>query len=223
MDDLTLLLNQVDGDRNVTAEQLLPLVYEKLRQVAAEKMARESGSQTLQATALVHEAWLRVGGESQGWQNRWHFFSAAAEAMRRILIERARSRQAARHGGGLRRVEFEEVEIAAPVEEEELFEVHESLDRLAALHPEKAELVKLRYFAGLTLPEAAEVLGISTTTADRHWAMARVWLFREINRQRQKAQGLTDDSPGQRPISANLTIDIKELLTNFSPYDGRPC
>ena len=184
MDDLTQLLNHASDGGRISADQLLPLVYQKLRQVAAEKMANEAAGHTLQATALVHEAWLRVGGEAQGWQNRWHFFSAAAEAMRRILIDRARRKQAARHGGGLERVDVDEVEIAAPVEESELFEVHESLDRLAALHPQKAELVKLRYFAGLTLPEAAEVLGISTPTAERHWAIARVWLFREISRRR---------------------------------------
>ena len=187
MDDLTQLLNHASDGGRISADQLLPLVYQKLRQVAAEKMANEAAGHTLQATALVHEAWLRVGGEAQGWQNRWHFFSAAAEAMRRILIDRARSKRAERHGGGLKRVDIDgvdELEIAAPAEESELFEVHESLDRLAALHPQKAELVKLRYFAGLTLPEAAEVLGISTPTAERHWAIARVWLFREISRRR---------------------------------------
>ncbi len=184
MDDLTQLLNHASDGGRISADQLLPLVYQKLRQVAAEKMANEAAGHTLQATALVHEAWLRVGGEAQGWQNRWHFFSAAAEAMRRILIDRARSKRAERHGGGLERVDVDEVEIAAPVEDSELFELHESLDRFATLYPQKAELVKLRYFASLTLPEAAEVLGISTPTAERHWAIARVWLFREISRRR---------------------------------------
>ena len=187
MDDLTQLLNRSSDGGRITADQLLPLVYQKLRQVAAEKMTHEAAGHTLQATALVHEAWQRVGGEAQGWQNRWHFFSAAAEAMRRILIDRARSKRAERPGGGLKRVDVDGVdglEIAAPAEDCELFEVHESLDRFAALHPQKAELVKLRYFAGLTLPEAAEVLGLSTATAERHWALARVWLFREISRQR---------------------------------------
>jgi RNA polymerase sigma factor (TIGR02999 family) len=184
MDDLTQLLNDASDGGRVSADQLLPLVYQKLRQVAAEKMSRESEGYTLQATVLVHEAWLRVGGESQGWQNRWHFFSAAAEAMRRILIDRARSRSAKRHGGGLERVDVDAVEIAAPAEVSELFEVHESLDALAAAHPRKAELVKLRYFAGLTLPEAAEVIGISTPTAERDWAVAKVWLHREISRRR---------------------------------------
>lgn len=186
MDDLTQLLNQVSSDGRIAADQLLPLVYQKLRQVAAEKMAHEAAGHTLQATALVHEAWLRVGGDAQGWQSRWHFFSAAAEAMRRILIDRARSKRAQRHGGGLQRVDVDDVEIAVPVEESELLDVHESLDRFAAHHPQKAELVKLRYFAGLTLPEAAEVLGISTPTAERHWAFARVWLFREISRRKGK-------------------------------------
>lgn len=186
VDDLTRLLNQVSGDGKIAADQILPLVYQKLRQVAADRMRAESPGNTLQATALVHEAWLRVGGESQGWQSRWHFFSAAAEAMRRILIDRARSKRAKRHGGGLERVAVEGVEIAAPMEESELLDVHEALDAFAAVHPTKAELVKLRYFAGLTLPQAAEVIGISTPTAERHWAFARVWLFREINRKRQK-------------------------------------
>ena len=187
MDDLTQLLNHASDGGRISADQLLPLVYQKLRQVAAEKMANEAAGHTLQATALVHEAWLRVGGEAQGWQNRWHFFSAAAEAMRRILIDRARSKRAERHGGGLKHVDIDGVdglEIAAPAEESELFEVHESLDLFATLYPQKAELVKLRYFAGLTLPEAAELLGISTPTAERHWAIARVWLFREISRRR---------------------------------------
>jgi len=178
----------VSGDGKIGADQLLPLVYQKLRQVASDKMKAEAAGQTLQATALVHEAWLRVGGEAQGWQSRWHFFSAAAEAMRRILIDRARSKRAKRHGGGLERVDVDGVEIAAPVEESELLDVHEALDAFAAHHPAKAELVKLRYFAGLTMSEAAEVLGISTPTAERHWAFARVWLFREISRKRESKQ-----------------------------------
>ena len=192
MDDLTQLLNRASDGGRITADQLLPLVYQKLRQVAAEKMTREASGHTLQATALVHEAWLRVGGEAQGWQNRWHFFSAAAEAMRRILIDRARSKRAERHGGKLKRVDVEAVEIEAPAEEAELFEVHESLDALAAEHPQKAELVKLRYFVGLTMAEAAEVLGVSLATAERHWAIARVWLFREINRRKDQPKGKGD-------------------------------
>ena len=184
VDDLTLLLNRASGDGRIAAERLLPLVYQKLRQVAADKMRHEAAGQTLQATALVHEAWLRVGGETQGWQSRWHFFSAAAEAMRRILIDRARSKRAERHGGRLERVDVDGADILAPAEESELLDVHEALDAFAVHYPQRAELVKLRYFAGLTLPEAAEVLGISTPTAERHWALARVWLFREISRRK---------------------------------------
>lgn len=186
MNDLTLLLNRLSGERNVSADQLLPLVYQELRQVAAQKVAREAPGQTLQATALVHEAWLRVGGESQSWENRAHFFGAAAEAMRRILIDRARTKRAIRHGGALERVNVDDVEIAVPAEEAELLAVHEALDEFAVHHPPKAELVKLRYFAGLTLEEAAEVMGIGSATATRYWAFARVWLFREITRRQGK-------------------------------------
>ena len=184
MDDLTQILNGLDANGSGAAKDLLPLVYQKLREVAAQKMARESAGHTLQATALVHEAWLRVGGEAHGWQSRWHFFSAAAEAMRRILIDRARSKRAVRHGGALERVDVEDVEIAAPAEESELLDVNDALDEFARHQPQKAELVKLRYFAGLPLEEAADVLGISKATADRHWAIARIWLFREINRRK---------------------------------------
>jgi RNA polymerase sigma factor (TIGR02999 family) len=183
VNDLTLLLNRITSG-NMAAGQLLPLVYEELRQVAAQKMAREGAGQTLQATALVHEAWLRVGGEAQSWQSRAHFFGAAAEAMRRILIDRARTKRAVRHGGKLERVDVDEVEIAAPADEEELFQVHEALDDFAVHHPPKAELVKLRYFAGLTLEEAAEVMGIGSATATRYWVFARVWLFRKLKAHR---------------------------------------
>src|SRR4029434_1319201 len=153
----------------------------------AEKMRRESAGHTLQATALVHEAWIRLGGDAQGWQSCWQFSSAAVEAMRRIMIERARSKRAARHGGGLKRVDVDDVEIEVPAEESELLDVHATLDRFASHHPQKAELVKLRYCAGLTMDEVADVLGISKPTAERHWAFARVWLFREISRLRQRA------------------------------------
>ena len=181
VNDLTVLLKRINGG-DLAAGELLPLVYEELRQLAAQKMALESAGHTLQATALVHEAWLRVGGETHHWENRAHFFGAAAEAMRRILIDRARFKRAARHGGGLERVDADNVEIAAPADEMELIHVHEALDEFALHHPPKAELVKLRYFVGLTLEEAAEVLGISAPTATRYWAFARVWLFRKISR-----------------------------------------
>lgn len=184
MDDLTLLLNRLSGERNASADQLLPLVYQELRRVAAQKMARETPGQTLQATALVHEAWIRVGGESQSWESRAHFFGAAAEAMRRILIDRARSKRAELHGGGLERIDIGDVEIVAEAPDDELLAVHDALDKFAAHDPQKAELVKLRYFAGLTIEEAAGVLGISAPTAKRYWSYARAWLFREISRQR---------------------------------------
>jgi RNA polymerase sigma factor (TIGR02999 family) len=189
MDDLTLLLNRISSG-GMAADELLPLVYQKLREVASAKMKSECAGHTLQATALVHEAWLRVGGEAHGWQSRWQFFSAAAEAMRRILIDRARSKQAARHGGGLERVDAADVDVAAPAQESELLDVHDTVDEFARHHPEKAELVKLRYFAGLSLAEAAEVIGISTPTAKRYWAFARVWLFREINRRKSREDRL---------------------------------
>jgi RNA polymerase sigma factor (TIGR02999 family) len=160
---------------------LLVLVYSELRRLAAAKMAREAPGQTLQPTALVHEAWMRLGGDGQRWENRAHFFGAAAEAMRRILIDRARRKLAARHGGGGEHVDLDEVEIAAPAKDDELLAVHEALDALATHDARKAELVKLRYFAGLSIDEAANVLGISIPTAKRDWAYARAWLFRKIS------------------------------------------
>jgi RNA polymerase sigma factor (TIGR02999 family) len=164
-------------------EELVPLVYEQLRNLAAQKMAHEAPGQTLQATALVHEAWLRLGGDQQpAWENRAHFFAAAAEAMRRILIERARRRKALRHGADVRRVNLESVQEAMEADDDSLLAVHEALDRLARHDAEKAELVKLRFFAGLTIEEAARALGLSEATAKRHWTYARAWLYREINR-----------------------------------------
>lgn len=168
------------------AEALLPLVYQELRRLAAHKMALEAPGQTLQPTALVHEAWLRLAGqEKQTYANRTHFFAVAAEAMRRILIDRARRRRAVRRGGQALRVDTDALEIAAPVPEDELLALDEALERLAEREPQKAELVKLRYFGGLTLAEAAELLGFSEPTAKRHWAYARAWLFRELERQRR--------------------------------------
>jgi RNA polymerase sigma factor (TIGR02999 family) len=184
MDSLTQMLNRLSGQRHLAAAELLPLVYQELRKVAAQKMACEAPGHTLQATALVHEAWLRVGGENQSWENRAHFFGAAAEAMRRILIDRARSKRAKMNGGGLDRVGIDDIEIVAEAQDDELLAVHEALDRFATHHPEKAELVKLRYFAGLTIKDAADVLGISMPTAKRYWAYARAWLFREMERQK---------------------------------------
>jgi len=186
MSEVTRVLTALERGESQAAEQLLPLVYTELRRLAAWHMAKEQPGQTLQATALVHEAWLRVGGgQNQRWDSRRHFFAAAAEAMRRILVDNARRKQAVRHGGGLRRTDLDGVEIAAGHPDEELLEVHEALDALVAHDARKADLVRLRYFAGLTLEEAAGALGLSARTAKRDWAYARAWLFREIARQRE--------------------------------------
>jgi len=181
MAELTQLLNSIERGDTTASSELRRLVYDELRKLAARKMAREVPGQTLQPTALVHEAWLRLGGEvQQTWQNRAHFFAAAAEAMRRILIDNARRKKAARHGGHLERVDADAVEIATAKDDDQLLAVHEALERLAAHDPAKAELVKLRYFVGLTIQQAAEVLGISEATAKRHWSYARAWLYSEI-------------------------------------------
>jgi len=170
-----------DGVEPEAAEHLLPLVYKELRQLAAQKLAQEGPNQTLQATALVHEAWLRLGGDSQSkWHNRAAFFSAAAEAIRHILIDNARRKQAQRHGGGWVRIEFDGLDLAGSMPDEQLLAVHEALERLAAHDAAIAELVKLRFFAGLTLEESANVLGLSLAAAKRHWAYARAWLYREL-------------------------------------------
>ncbi|HVZ63295.1 MAG TPA: ECF-type sigma factor [Lacunisphaera sp.] len=166
---------------------MLALVYEELRRLAAAKLAREAPGQTLQPTALVHEAWLRLGGDAQPqWANRAHFFAAAAEGMRRILIENARRKGAARRGGDVARVSADATgfDLPAPDDDAELLLLNEAIDALAAHDARKAELVKHRYFAGLTLEEAAEVLGISARTAKRDWNYARAWLFNEVKRLR---------------------------------------
>lgn len=186
--EITLILQQIEQGDAQAANRLLPLVYDELRQLAAAKMARESAGQTLQSTALVHEVWLRLGGDAQQpWKNRAHFFAAASEAMRRILIENARRKRAARHGGGLARVDASATgfDLAAPVQDDdELLLLNDALDALAAHDPRKAELVKQRYFVGLSLEEAAQVLDISDRTAKRDWAYARAWLHGEMERQR---------------------------------------
>jgi RNA polymerase sigma factor (TIGR02999 family) len=160
------------------AEELLPLVYEELRKLAAHKMAQEAPGQTLQPTALVHEAWLRLGADAQpAWQNRAQFLAVAAEAMRRILVERARRRAAVKHGCGAYRVSLDEVEIATvAVDDERLLAVDEALEEFATIDPRAAELVKLRYFTGMTFEEAASVLGIAVPTAKKWWAYSRAWL-----------------------------------------------
>lgn len=175
------MLNRVEAGDPQAADQLLPLVYEELRKLAAQRMAHEAAGHTLQPTALVHEAWLRmVGTANPQFANRAHFFGAAAEAMRRILIDKARRRLTQRHGGGRQRLSVDDVDVAAPVADDQLLAVNEALDKLAAQNKLEAELVKLRYFVGLTLEDTAEVLGISPRTADNYWAHARAWLFREL-------------------------------------------
>ena len=180
--DVTRFLEAAERGDPEASRQLLPLVYDELRRLAARKLAGESPGHTLQATALVHEAYLRLVGDphAQRWENRRHFFGAAAEAMRRILVESARRRHSQKRGGGRARADVDAVDVAAPERSDDLLAVDEALDRLAAEDPRGAELVKLRYFAGLSLPEAAEVLNISPRTADRAWAYARAWLHREI-------------------------------------------
>lgn len=185
MTEVTRILQRIENEGEKAAAELLPHVYEELRALARAQMAHELPNHTLQATALVHEAYLRlVGKNDRAWANRAQFFAAAAEAMRRILIDHARRRLALRRGGDKTHVELDEFAIAAPSDDDELLAVHDALEKLAAHDAQKAELVKLKYFAGLTTTEAAEVLSLSEPTAKRHWEYARAWLFREINRSR---------------------------------------
>ena len=184
MTRVTTILNAIDrGDPDAAAE-LLPLVYEELRRLASHRMASESPGQTLQATALVHEAYLRLVDvrDTQRWNGRGHFFAAAAEAMRRILVEQARRRGSEKRGGDWRRVDFEELDVTTSVTPAQLVALDEALQRLVALDRLAGELVKLRYFAGLALDEAAASLGISSATAYRHWAYARAWLHDQLNK-----------------------------------------
>jgi RNA polymerase sigma factor (TIGR02999 family) len=189
MSDVTRILSAIEQGDLHAAEQLLPLVYDDLRKLAADRMAQEQPGQTLQATALVHEAYLRLvaspgrtsGAPEQHWDSRGHFFAAAAESMRRILVESARKKKRQRHGGGRRRVDLQEAVSLADSPHDDLLALDEALTRLAAREPAKAELVKLRYFAGLSIDEAADLLHISRTTAKRYWAFARAWLLAEID------------------------------------------
>jgi RNA polymerase sigma factor (TIGR02999 family) len=184
VNDVTRILNKIGAEDPSAAAELLPLIYEELRHLARARMANERPNHTLQATALVHEAYLRLTeSEQSSWANRAHFFSAAAEAMRRILIDHARRRQAFCHGGGHEHVPLDGFSIAAPAADDELIAVDEAVEKLSRRHPDKGELVKLKYFAGLTTAEAADLLGISEATAKRQWDYARAWLFREIKRQ----------------------------------------
>jgi RNA polymerase sigma factor (TIGR02999 family) len=185
MSELTAILAAVEQGDHRSAERLLPLVYEELRRLAAQKLAHENPGQTLQATALVHEAYLRLvggdGGAGRSWDHRGHFFAAAAEAMRRILVDAARHKNALKCGGGLERCELAESRIVAPEANTDVLALNDALDRLAAVDPEAAELVKLRFFAGLTSQQAAEALGVSTRTAERMWTYARSFLFKEMS------------------------------------------
>ena len=183
MSDVTRILAAIERGDVRAVDELFPLVYQELRQLAAQRMSKEVPGQTLQATALVHEAYLRlVGGEEQHWSGRGHFFSAAAEAMRRILIENARRKQSLKHGGGRKRIELDEAVLGKDNDTtaDDLIALDEALDKLSKRDKVKADLVKLRYFAGLTIEQTAEILSISATTAKRYWAYARAWLVREI-------------------------------------------
>jgi RNA polymerase sigma factor (TIGR02999 family) len=185
MSDTPQLLETVNRDERRSAGELLPMVYDELRKLAAYKMAREFPGHTLQPTALVHEAYLRLAGsgDAKQWGGRTHFFAAATEAMRRILIESARRKQRARHGGGLQRVDSDEAEIPLPMPEEDLLALDEALDRLANIDSLAAQVVKLCFFGGLTQDQAAQELGVSLATAERRWSFARAWLFRELRKE----------------------------------------
>jgi len=182
MTDVTRILNAIEQGDTKTADELLPLVYEELRLLAAQKLSQEKPGQTLQATALVHEAYIRlVGEEPQSWNSRGHFFCAAAEAMRRILIENARRKQKLKRGGDQRRIDLSDADIATERDINDLLSLDEALTKLAQEDPTKADLVKLRYFGGLTLEQAGHVLKISRATASRYWSYVQAWLFHEIN------------------------------------------
>jgi len=186
VNDVTRSLNAIQSEDAKSAEELLPLVYDELRRIAAHKMASEAPGHTLQPTALVHEAWLRLAGASEPtWQNRAHFFSAAAEAMRRILVESARRKQRLKRGGQLERVDIEAVDLPLPLPDDELLALDEALDRLTAFDARAAEVVKLCFFIGLSQEQAARELGVSVSTVERLWAFARAWLFRELQKERR--------------------------------------
>ena len=181
MSNVTVILDAIQSGDPRAAEELLPLVYEELRKLAAIKLAQQPPDQTLQPTALVHEVYLRLLGEgNHSWQNRRHFFAAAAEAMRHLLVDRARRKASLRHGGGWRRIDLDNVVVAAKTTDDNILLVNEALEKLTAHDAVSAELVKLRFFGGLTFPQAAEVLGLSERTAKRSWAYARAWLFKQI-------------------------------------------
>ena len=182
-----------------SAAELLPVVYEELRQLAAQRLARERPGQTLQATGLVHEAWLRlVRDEERSWNDSRHFFYAAAEAMRRILIENARRKQCLKHGGQLHRVDADELDVAAPLPDDQLLALNDALDRLAAFNARAADVVKLRFFGGLTEAQVAEHQGVSVATVERLWAFARAWLFNEIRQSENLSSSVRENAPENR-------------------------
>ena len=184
MSDVTLILQSIRDGQEGVVEHLLPVVYEELRKLAAARMARESAGHTLQPTALVHEAWMRlVSDEARTWNNRAYFFAAAAEAMRRILVEHARRKSRLKHGGGQERVDIAELELAGAAPDENILLVNDALEQLALEHPERARVVVLKYFGGLTNKEAAESLGIAERTVNRHWVCSQAWLFDRIRAQ----------------------------------------
>ena len=183
MSNVTQILTAIEQGDAKAADKLLPLVYEELRRLAAKKMSQESPGHTLQATALVHEAYIRlVDSEAQSWRSRTHFFYAAAEAMRRVLIENARRKQRIKHGGGQQRIEIDQAELAIEKSSEDVIALDEALTMLAQKDSIAAELIKLRFFAGLTIDQAGKMLGIPPRTADRYWSYARAWLYREITK-----------------------------------------
>ena len=192
MSDVTHILQAIENGDAKAANELLPVVYQELRRLAAHKMAGEAAGHTLQPTALVHEAWLHLGGDKQpNWKNRAHFFGAAAEAMRRILVDRARQKKALKRGGDLERVDIDALELPSPMPDDELLALDEALDRLVKVDTRAAEMVKLCFFVGLTQEEAARELGVSLSTAERLWGFARAWLLREVRK------GTTQTSPSK--------------------------
>jgi len=184
MSEITLVLQAIGRGENRASEELLPLVYEELRRLAAARMARESAGHTLQPTALVHEAWMRlVSDKDRTWNNRAYFFAAAAEAMRRILVEHARRKSRLKHGGGQERVDIADLELAGAAPDENILLVNDALEQLALEHPERAQVVVLKYFGGLTNKEVAETLGIAERTVNRHWVCSQAWLFDKVRAQ----------------------------------------
>lgn len=198
MSEVTQILKAIEDGHPGAAEELLPLVYTDLRRLAAQKLSHEKPGQTLQPTAVVHEAWLRLVGDQFRYDGSRHFFNAAAEAIRRILVENARRKQRPKHGGHLARVDVEQVEIACPLPPDQLLAVDEALDRLNAVNPRAAEVVKLRFFAGLTAAQVAEHQNVSVATVGRTWAFARAWLFNEIQHDLAVTTFVSETAPEKR-------------------------